>query len=259
MYVGLAGTVYSLSVDLNEDFGLGYVEGTVRDDGGTPIPGVSVELYGEPFDWNVSRPLIYTDVAGHYRIGYTPGPYTVRFNLAAAERDTLEWTPDANNIGEVYNGGEVVQVAAGTTTSGIDGQLSPGGAITGTVTDSSGNPFLNAWVYAYAGDTVMAVNLTNANGYYSLNRLRPGNYAVRFRPSGDASLAIEWYDDAASFAEAMPVAVVAGATTGGIDGAFGTPGAISGRVTNGSGDPIVGVQVTAYDPVGIALQFRDHR
>ena len=112
-FFSIDGMVYSISIDANEDFGLGYIEGTVRDDGGTPIPGVSVELYGEPFDWDVSRPLIYTDAAGHYRIGYAPGPYTVRFNLATAERDDLEWTPDANFLGEIYHNGEVLRSRAG--------------------------------------------------------------------------------------------------------------------------------------------------
>ena len=252
-YIGFEGTVYSLSADLNEDFGLGYIEGTVRDDGGAPIPGVSVDLYGEPFDWNVSRPLIYTDATGHFRIGYAPGPYTVRFNLATPERDYLEWTPDANFVGEIYHNGEVLQVASGATLSGIDGQLTPGGTITGTVTDASGNPLLLAGVWAYAGDGVSAAsNLTDANGHYSLNRLRTGNYAVRFRDGNP--YATEWYNnDAASFTAAMPVAVVAGATTDGIDAALGTRGIIAGRVTNDSGDPIIGVQVTAYDPAGIAL------
>ena len=114
---------------------------------------------------------------------------------------------------------------------------------------------LNAAVWAYGGDGInVAVNLTPANGHYSLSRLRTGNYAVRFRAG--SLYATEWYNnDAASFAAAMPVAVVAGATTGGIDAALGTPGAIAGRVTNGSGDPIMGVQVMVFDPAGIALQY----
>ena len=77
-YLGLEGTVYSLAIDANGDFGLAYVSGTVRDDDGLPIPGVTVELHSQPLDWNVSRPVVITDVAGHYKIGYTPGPYTVR-------------------------------------------------------------------------------------------------------------------------------------------------------------------------------------
>ena len=84
----------------------------------------------------------------------------------------------------------------------------------------------------------------------------PEDGQLRCALPGRASLyATEWYDnDAASFAERMPVAVVAGATTGGIDATLGTPGVIAGRVTNGAGDPIIGVQVTVYDPAGIALQ-----
>ena len=208
-----------------------------------------------PFNWDVSRPLVITDAAGNYKIGWAPGAYQVEFNITDWSRaGTYDWLPDANYLGEVYNGGEVLTLTAGATLEDIDGQLTPGGAITGTVTDSSGNPFLNAWVYAYGGDAVVAsYSLTNGDGHYVVSRLRTGNYAMRFRPTGDIPHATEWYDDVASFAEGMPVAVVAGATTGGIDATFGTPGSFSGRVTNELGDPIAGVQVTAYDPAGIAL------
>ena len=70
-----------------------------------------------------------------------------------ARADDLEWTPDANYLGEIYHNGEVLTGRAwGDALEDIDGQLTQGGAITGTVTDASGNPLLNAWVYAYGGD-----------------------------------------------------------------------------------------------------------
>jgi len=253
-YVGLEGTVYSLSLDLNEDFGLGYIEGTVRDDDLDPIPGVSVELYGEPFNWDISRPLIYTDASGHFRIGYAPGPYTVQFNITN-NLFPQPYEPDPNFFGEVYNSGEVITLAAGATLSGIDGQLTPGGAISGRITDESGNPLAMALAYVHAGDTIRAgVAYSDGNGNYRVDRLRTGNFAVRFRAPGGPQLATEWFDGQGAFASAMPVAVVAGETTAVVNAALGVPGAIRGRVTNGSGDPIAGVQVTAHDQAGIALQ-----
>ena len=253
-YVGLEGTVYSLTIDTNNDFGLAYVSGTVRDDGGLAIPGATVELYGVPFIWNNSRPLVISDSLGHYKIGYTPGPYTVQFNVTDF-RDAYDWTPEVNYLGEAYHSGEVLTLAAGATLTGIDGHLTPGGLISGRITDGSGNPLLAARAYAYAGDLTSAAWAdTDSNGNYVMDRLRQGNYAVSMRDLGGAQLARIWYDGATSFAAAMPVPVVAGATTAEINGVLGAAGAIAGQVMNEQAEPIVNVQVTAYDPAGIAMQ-----
>ena len=79
-YVGLEGTVYSLSVLLSDDFGLGYISGYVTDEWESPIEGATVELYGVPFDWHLTRPLVTTDSNGFYKIAWAPGDYTVQFN-----------------------------------------------------------------------------------------------------------------------------------------------------------------------------------
>jgi protocatechuate 3,4-dioxygenase beta subunit len=253
-YVGLPGTVYSLTADTNDDYGLAYVSGTVRDDGGQPIAGVCVELYGDPFNWNVSRPLVTTDSSGHYKIGYVPGSYRVEFNITDFN-DSYDWTPDVNYIGEVYNDGQVLTLAAGTTTSAIDGQLTRGGSISGRITDASGDPLFQAVANVYLGDTARPAGVfTDANGNYVIDRLRTANYAVRMRAPGGSVLATEWYSDRPSFAAALPVPVIAGQTTGGINAALGAAGSISGRVTDAGGNPIGGVQVAVNDITGIALQ-----
>lgn len=254
-YVGLEGTVYSLTVDTNDDYGLAYVSGTVRDDENHALAGVNVELYGVPFNWDVSRPLVITDAAGNYKIGWAPGNYQVEFNLTDWSRgDTYDWIPDANYLAEVYNGGEVLALTAGATRENVDGQLTPGGVIAGRITDQSGAPLAMVWAYAHAGDTVqVSTNFTDANGNYRLSRLRTGNYAVRFRTTGTPQ-ASEWYDDAAGFAGAMPIAVTSGATTAGIDASLGASGSIAGRVTNEQQEPVAGVQVIALDPAGIGLR-----
>ena len=253
-YIGLVGTVYSLSAETNADFGLGYITGTIRDDDGYVVQGVAVELYGWPFDWDVSRPLIYTDASGRYKIGYTPGAYTVQFNVNVIN-DDLDWTPEANCLGETYNGGEVLNLIAGATLSDIDANLTPGGTITGRITDAAGNPLSMALAYAYAGDMRRAsADYTDENGYYRMWRLRTGNYAVRFRAPGGSPLATEWYRDAATFGSALPVPVTAGETTANIDAALVEGGGIAGQVTNSLGEPLAHVSVVVYDDAGNALQ-----
>jgi hypothetical protein len=57
-----------------------------------------------------------------------------------------------------------------------------------------------------------------------------------------------------TFATALPVPVVAGQATTGIDAALGAAGSISGHVTDSGGNPIGGVQISVNDISGVALQ-----
>src|SRR5436305_3120456 len=59
------------------------------------------------------------------------------------------------------------------------------GALTGTVTDSSGAVVPNATVTATSVDTGQArTATTGADGTYKINLLNPGNYHVKFEASG---------------------------------------------------------------------------
>ena len=252
IYINQPGTVYSLSVEVGDTFGLGYVEGRVTDENNQGIENVNVELYGEPFDWNICRPLVTTDANGYYRIGFTPGNYTVRFNLQYfSHADPI--AVDVNYLGKQYPG--IVAIAAGTTVSGIDAKLVKGGTIAGRVTDSTGNPLGNSIVNVFAGDAArFAAVRTDQNGNYLADRLSTGNYKVEFRPAGGVpGTGIEWYGGMSSFGEGLPVPVQAGATTPGIDAQLDIGGSVSGRVTDMAGNPVQGVQVSALDVAGMTL------
>ncbi len=254
-YIELEGTVYSITAELSNTFGLSYVTGHVTDDQGTPIEGATVELYGVPFDYHVTRPLVFTDAAGYYRIGYVPGEFQILFNTFDFN-DNLDWTPDANYLGEMYNYGEVVVLPAAGTVENIDGVLTPGGVITGRITDGSGSPLLNALAYAYSSDVGNNGSAyTDANGDYSIDRLRAGNFAVRMRTPGGVPMINEWYNDQAIFASAGPVGVEAGVTTQNVNAMLEAKmwGTIVGRVLDGNGNPVGNLQVAVVDPVGISL------
>ncbi|UCE41771.1 MAG: carboxypeptidase regulatory-like domain-containing protein, partial [Candidatus Aminicenantes bacterium] len=250
-YFGQIGTVYSLTVEVSDNFGIGYISGRVTDEKtGQGIEGAYVELNAEYFDWNVSHPLITTDANGYYKIGYIPGNYTVRFNQQNwLHRDP--WAPDVNYIGETYNTGEIVPIVAGTTVSDINAELIPGGTVTGRVTDPDGNGIWMAGVYIYASDTsIVSRAYSDANGYYSAERMRTGNYKVRFYGFSYASV---WFEDTGSFDKGHPVSVQEGATTPNIDAQLIESGTIEGRVTDSNGSPIQDIYVTAYDVSGIFL------
>ncbi|MBP1659918.1 MAG: cell surface receptor domain protein, partial [Candidatus Aminicenantes bacterium] len=250
------GVVYSLTAELSDAFDLGYVTGRVTDDDGAPIEGATVELLGVTVDWwTVNNPLVITDADGNYKIGWYPGFYTIRFNGSDFGNDGLDWTPDANFLGEMYNWGEVVTLNPSVTLPFIDGALTPGGVISGTIRDSQGNPFTNARAYAYSSDTVMnRSTLTGATGEYTVNRLRAGNFVVRLRNPGGA-LTQEWYDGHANFASADPVGAGAEIPTSGVDALLeeGPWGTIAGTVRDADLNPVSGLTVAVVDPAGISL------
>jgi uncharacterized repeat protein (TIGR02543 family) len=249
IYIEVPGTLYTLTAEVGDNFPIGYVEGRVTDPQGAGIENAYVELYQEPLNWNYNFPLITTDADGRFKIGYFPGNYTVRFNMYYDyHRDPI--FPDVNYLGVIFNAGEVIPIVAGSTVSGINATLEPGGTIAGRVLDPSGTPLNLETVYAYNSNNIrLSADFTDENGYYSIERLRTGNYKVRFRMSNLFSY--EWFDDVYSFEDGLPVAVESGQTTPNIDARLAdwadTQGSISGRVTDSSGSPIPGVSVNAYD------------
>jgi photosystem II stability/assembly factor-like uncharacterized protein len=250
-YIPAEGIVYSLTAEVGTNFGLGYIEGRLTTSSGYGLANILVELYGEPFNWDISRPMTTTDANGYYRIGYFPGKYTVRFNVYNPDPQQEPLVADSSYLGKTYNSNEVLTLLAGATVPGIDAQLEPGGIIWGRVTDSSGNGLSMARVYIHASDgTTVAYDYTNVLGNYVADRIPTGNYKVRVRH--DATYGQEWYGEAPSLAAGMPVPVMGGQVTSGIDVVLGPDMAyLQGRVTDNLGNPIPGVTVSAFDEAGI--------
>ena len=122
-----------------------------------------------------------------------------------------------------------ITVSAGQTGAGIDAQLEETGAISGSVTDTNGNPVSGVRVSAYGpGDRWVGSHTTStaADGTYRIGDLRPvetgsgDEYRVLFAPPAGSGLASEWFDDAASRSLATVVTVPPGQTATGIDAQF---------------------------------------
>jgi uncharacterized repeat protein (TIGR02543 family) len=248
-YISQPGTVYSLTVELSDNFGIGYIAGRITDETtGQPIEGIYVELYGQPFDWANPRPLITTDANGEYKIGYIPGNYTVNFNDYVFNR---AYAADRNYIPETYNTNEIFSLSAGTTISGIDAQLRPGGIVTGRITDPDGNGVNNGLAYAYSSNrALVSYGWTDGNGNFRVERLPTGNYKVRARGGPYGST---WYDEMGSFDDGHPVPAQVGGTTLNIDLQLEESAIIEGQVTDIGQNPIQDVTVYAYDVSGILL------
>lgn len=230
-----------------------------RSDTATGLAGVPVSVWIDTGDQASFVSTATTNAAGDYVVsGLEPGSYLVT---------TAAGTNGQNFIDEVYGGvtclpcytyyvsfdvdyesGTRVVTTSGSTTSGIDFALDPGGMITGTLTRAgTGTPVSGTVsVYARAGWTVASAT---AAGAYIVRGLPSGRYLVRAEGT-DGELS-EYYDDVSdpvSATDPTPVDVTAGAATTGIDFVLALGGRIAGTVTRAdTGLPLASANVSIYD------------
>ncbi|TGN99956.1 hypothetical protein PN36_29875, partial [Candidatus Thiomargarita nelsonii] len=230
--------------------GDGHITGTVTDTAGNPLVGINVAAYrqdGSNWVWINANS---TDSAGNYDIGdLNAGTYRLRFRDNSGTY-AVEYYNDAPDID---NTATDIAVTTGMTTSGIDAQLVLAAHITGTVTDTAGNPLMGIEVAAYRwnGTNWFWLNLvlTDASGNYDVGGLNTGTYRVRFRdPSG--TYATEYYDNAPDIISGTNLDLTAGTTTPNVNAQLGYAGNITGTVTDTAGNPLMGINVAAYHQDG---------
>ena len=123
----------------------GSISGTVTDTSTAPVSGVTVDV----FSGSVREGSATTAADGTYEVGNLPaGTYDVCFDSSSVTStppatgyadqcdDNVAW----DGLGADISGATGVQVVAGFDTSGINAELSAGGAISGTVTGTSDSP-----------------------------------------------------------------------------------------------------------------------
>lgn len=142
----------------------GTITGTVTNSGETGIEGATISTGTESFSAT-------TDSNGGYRItGLPEGIYNV-----SASKDGYK-TSDTVEVTIVKKfpvfGAEQTQ----------DFTLLQNGSISGTVTmESTGNPYENAWVYLYYGNSpysYVSSTTTNSVGYYLFSDISPDYYQI---------------------------------------------------------------------------------
>ncbi len=224
----------------------GVISGNVKNTSNANLEGIDVTAF-EKDDYGYWRSVetAVTNASGNYTIeGLETGSYAVRFS------------DFGGSYGQRFGGGSVDRETATLYPVGpganatVNGQLSAGGSITGTITQTptggSAAPSNNAYVEIIkvvggAHDVVQYVN-TNASGAYSLTGLAPGTYTVKV--SGPTS---EWatvYRGQVYYPEEATTIVV----TAGNSAAAGTvnlvPGtSISGYFTDTNLAPVPSVRV----------------
>jgi len=244
----IALTAGTTTPDINAQLAYaGNITGTVTDSSGNPLAGISVLVYrwnGTEWKWANSG---MTDAAGNYDVGdLNTGTYRVRFKDMSSWIYALEYYNDVLDL----NNATDIAVTVGSPTTGIDAQLALAGNISGTVTDSAGNPLagIEVWANRWNGSSWSPLNLatTDAAGYYEIKILADGNYRIKFSdPSG--SYAYEFYDDVLDIGSGTDVPVTAENTTPNINAQLSLKSNINGTVTDdSSGNPLANIQVMAY-------------
>jgi hypothetical protein len=233
----------------------GQITGTVTD-GTSPLQNVEVGLYDSG---NGLVDETCTASNGTYTLAdEAAGSYHVGFNTAG---DGL--CGASNYLGQYFNGkptlllADAVTVTSGATTPNVNATMSPGGQITGTVTDGT-NPLQNIEVDVYdSGGTLLTELCTAANGTYTASGLATGVYHVGFNTSGLNECGVstylsQYYNNKSTLLSADPVSVVAGSPTTGVNATMLAGGHITGTVTDGT-NPLENIEVDLYNTGGTLL------
>lgn len=201
------------------------IEGTVTDEADNPLSGVTIELRDPETD--VLLNTVSTDENGQYQLPVEGDrSYTVIANgteLGFSTETALD-----------------VSVPIGETVTQDFTLLPSDGSISGTVTDSAGNPVEGAEISVTDAETgtVVETMLTDGDGTYTVTVAGDREYTVRADGSG-VGLSIEQ----------QTVQVGPGETVENVDFTLvASDGSIAGQVVNEGGVPIQGVTVRIIDP-----------
>jgi hypothetical protein len=220
------------------------VEGTVTDSGGTPQQGVCVEA-AVPNDggWDWVGGSVQTQSDGTYSIGGLPAiDVRIHFRDCTSAGFVDQWYAGTAD----FNSSTPVNLVGGATRSGIDAQMVLGTMVSGSVTDSGGNPIPNVNVGVQAtDDSASSWVQTNPAGVYTTNALPPGTYTVQFQ--GTPSFAGEYWNDKLirNDADILTITGSEGPVLGNIDAVLAGGATISGRVIDESADPVQNLCVYA--------------
>ena len=117
-----------------------------------------------------------TDLNGAWTLnGLPPGAYTV---CISAEGASSAADPTGGRSTCLHH---MFEVVAGADRIGVDHTLAPGGAVAGTITDSSGHPIVNAGVVLIRGRGLnpgYASTTSGRDGHFRMTGLTPGLYRV---------------------------------------------------------------------------------
>jgi Viral BACON domain len=245
-----------------ETAGGGTISGTVyQSDGVTPLTGKNITVnafIGQP----CSPPITWVDAAtvdpatGTYKTPGLPAGIYYLITWSNENYTSQEWWASPQSVRECH-GAQSIVVADGLTVSGINFQLEPGGAASGTVYQSDGVTPLtgnNIWIDVFteppcgisASMFVAGAFVDPATGTYTVAGLPAETCYLRARSS--ENYINEWWASPQSVrdcASAQSIVATVGQTVTGINFQLDLGGAISGTVYQSDGvTPLTGKNIT---------------
>lgn len=233
-----------------------WLSGRVSGTGGTPLDGVSVQVFGQS-PGSTSFEEGFTQGNGSYGVVVNPGTYKVYADTAGT--DHRQFMPAYYPDEQFCSQAQPVTVSAGENTDDIDFSLDRYGVLAGRVTDEDGKPFPGITVSAFnttGNQYGILSDTTDPNGEYTLY-MRDGSYRVGVDGT-DEGYQSEYYDNVTDQGSATVVPVSEGSTASDIDFSlepFTGGGTISGRVFNHDGS--AGYGYVAVDSIGPSSEYRD--
>jgi hypothetical protein len=239
----------------------GGISGTVTDAStALPLANVEVDVYNSTGGF---VGFAITNAAGTYAVtGLAAGTYYARTfvfstaNYLTEAYNDIPCTPSCNIT-------STTPIAVGiATVPNINFALSPGGGITGTVTDGEGAGNLQSvtvQIYTSTGSFIKSAS-TDAAGVYLVVGLPPGNYFARtFVPSSLNNLD-EAYNNfpctpSCTITSTTPITVAGTGTTAGISFVLPHGGTITGNVTDvRTGAPGRFINVQIFSSTGASVK-----
>jgi hypothetical protein len=213
---------------------------------GVAIPNIDLDVYSS--DRSIIGSIDATSAAdGSYILGRFPaGTYFVRGDPAVGQPYVLsyyDWQPSLDSA-------TPIQVTGTGGFGGIDIHLSPGGWLSGTVTNSTGTILLagiDIDVFNSSGTFLPDYDgMTDANGAYTVS-LPPGSYYVMADPTAEQQYVDTYYPNQPTLTGAQLVSISAGATTSGVNIRAPWGGTISGFIRSSSSTPLSGIKAIILD------------
>ncbi len=233
--VSVASGVITPDIDAALPVGAEVTGTVIGEDTKAPISGIEVCAYavGSEFE-GLFGSCVRTNSSGEYTIvGLSTGEYKLQFFPPLGSG--LNYISQYYNNKQTYAEADVLELTAGTTKTGVNATLAPGGQISGRATSAATNAAIAglevcAWSVANEGGNCA---LTEASGAYTIPGLQSGSYHIAFSVPYDSALnyLTQYYNDKRYESEAEPVSVTVGVTTPTIDAAMQPGGTISGTVT----------------------------
>jgi protocatechuate 3,4-dioxygenase beta subunit len=208
----------------------GSMSGHVTDSAGNPVANASVEANGVT---DSVFAFTTTDATGAYTLpALSGGDYRVSFQ--ASFNTPVQY---ANNRTS-FDQADLIHVTNGAATV-EDQSLLPTGTLSGTVTDSHGQPVSSAFLFASSPNGLFASGFTAPDGSYSIS-LFPDTYTLQIQlPNGLTQYAHNETDPG----KADPLVVTANQVT--VDNETTLPtGVVSGHLLDHDGNPVANASVS---------------